>query len=88
MAVEVRDAPAIVMPDTYGLPVYRVTKIIKQRVGDELHMLCGAEMFGQTQWSHICTMKLTDVLVEAQECEQIAMGVPAADANVRRADRH
>jgi hypothetical protein len=58
--------------DTYGLPVYKTTKIIKERVGDEIHMLCGHEMFGRIMWTHIAIMSTTDVLTESRECQEIA----------------
>lgn len=70
MGLPVRDR---VFPDTYGLPVYRVTKIIKERCGDEIRFLCGSELFGQIQWTHICVMKAADVIVEARESEAIAI---------------
>lgn len=65
--------PAVAMPDTYGLPVYTVTKIIKQRIGDEIHMLCGAELFGQTQWTFIAIMKAEHVIIEATEARDMAL---------------
>lgn len=58
--------------DTYGLPVYKTTKIIKERVGDEIHMLCGHDMFGHTIWTHIAIMSASDVITEARECQEIA----------------
>lgn len=62
-----------VAPDTYGLPEYRVTKIVKERVGDEIRLLCGAERFGQIQWSYICVVKASDLLLMARECERMAL---------------
>lgn len=61
------------VPDTFGLQVFGVNKIIKQRVGDEMHFLCGVETFGQTHWHFIITMKATDVLVEATESREMAL---------------
>ena len=61
------------MPDTYGLPQHRVTTIIKQRVGDEIHFLCGNESFGQTHYHFIMIMKATDVLREAQITQALVM---------------
>lgn len=67
--------PAIAMPDTYGLPIYKITKVIKQRVGDDIHMLCGAEVFGQTQWLYIVTMSAADLIREASDALDLACGV-------------
>lgn len=64
----------VVMPDTYGLPIYKVTKVIKQKVGDDVHMLCGAEIFGQTQWLYIVTMSAADLLREASDAMDVAYG--------------
>lgn len=58
--------------DTYGLPVYKTTKIIKERVGDEIHMLCGHELFGRMVWTHIAIMAAADVLIESRECQELA----------------
>lgn len=77
--------PAVVMPDTYGLPVYKINKIIKQRVGDEMHFLCGEVVFGQTIWHYIATMKVNDVIEEAQECVAIACGANPSIINARHA---
>lgn len=59
--------------DIYGLPVYKITKIIKERIGDEVHMICGHEMFGQTIWTHVAIILASDLIVEADACQQIAM---------------
>jgi hypothetical protein len=60
------------MPDTYGLPVYKTTKTIEERVGDEVHILCGYEMFGQTIWTHIAIMTARDLAEASNKCHQIA----------------
>lgn len=48
-------------PDIFGLPVYRVSKTIKCRCGDELHILKGFEMFGQVHWSHVEIWKVSEL---------------------------
>jgi hypothetical protein len=58
--------------DTYGLPVYKATKVMRERVGDEIRMLIGHEMFGRTVWTHILIMSAADVLIESQKCQEIA----------------
>jgi hypothetical protein len=39
--------------DTYGLPIYKVNKVVRERVGDEMRILLGHEMFGHTVWTHV-----------------------------------
>jgi hypothetical protein len=58
--------------DTYGLPIYKVTKTIEERVGDEVRIVCGYEMFGQTVWTHIVIMTPDDLAESADRCQQIA----------------
>lgn len=58
--------------DTFGLPVYKVTKIARERVGDEMRILMGHEMFGQTVWTHVIIMSATDVMIESQKCQEVA----------------
>ncbi len=70
MGMEMRDHN---VPDTFGLPEFRVTKIIKQRVGDEIHFLMGNESFGQTHWHFIMVMKADDVMRESQITQQIIL---------------
>jgi hypothetical protein len=60
------------MPDTFGLPVYKITKTIEERVGNEVRILCGYEMFGQTVWSHIVIMEAADLAESAGKCHSIA----------------
>lgn len=60
-------------PDIYGLPVYRVTKLHTERIGDEIHIIHGHEMFGQTFWTHVEIWLASDMIVEAELCSQIAM---------------
>ena len=71
MGMEMRDHPAI--PDTFGLPIHTVTTIIKQRVGDDIHFLCGHESFGQVHWLYIMVMKASDVLREAQITQTLVL---------------
>jgi hypothetical protein len=61
------------IPDTFGLPVYKITKTIEERVGDEVRILCGHEMFGQTVWTHIVIMEATDLAASSSRCQQISM---------------
>jgi hypothetical protein len=60
------------MPDTFGLPVYKITKTIEERVGNEVRILCGYEMFGQTVWSHIVIMDARDLAESSGKCHTIA----------------
>lgn len=62
----------ITMPDIYSLPIYRVDKTVMQRVGDEIHILCGSVLFGQTQWSHISVIKIDAAIVESTKCRELA----------------
>lgn len=73
------------VPDTFGLQVFSVNKIIKQCVGDEMHFLCGVESFGQMHWHFIITMKATDVLVEATESREMALQAVAESHGAARA---
>lgn len=75
-------------PDTQGIREYRVNKIIKQRVGDEIHFLCGSESFGQTHWHVIITMKATDVVVEATESRNMAIDAIAETTVKMAGARH
>jgi hypothetical protein len=68
------------IPDTYGLPIYKVTKTIEERVGNEVRILCGYEMFGQTIWTHIVIMTPDDLAASADRCHQIAT-VPVLPAS-------
>jgi hypothetical protein len=61
-----------VMPDTFGLPVYKITKTIEERVGNEVRILCGYEMFGQTVWSHIVIMDAGDLAESSSKCHNIS----------------
>lgn len=61
------------LPDTCGLPQYKVTKIIRQTVGDEIHFLIGNESFGQVHWHCIISMKAEAALLESRECEALAL---------------
>jgi hypothetical protein len=58
--------------DTYGLPVYKITKTVEERVGDEIRILCGYEMFGQTTWTHINILSARDLAECAGRCHEIA----------------
>lgn len=60
------------MPDTFGLPVYKITKTIEERVGDEVRILCGYEMFGQTVWAYIAILSARDLADCAGRCHEIA----------------
>lgn len=60
--------------DTFGLPVYKATKVMRERVGDEIRMLIGHEMFGRTVWTHILIMSAADVLIESKKGQEVAMG--------------
>lgn len=62
------------MPNTEGLPVYEITKIIKQRVGSKIHFLCGNEAFGRVHWFYIATMDAGDVIEHSRESERLALG--------------
>jgi hypothetical protein len=64
------------IPDTFGLPVYKITKTIEERVGDEVRILCGYEMFGQTVWTHIVLMEAMDLAVSSNKCHQISTRTP------------
>jgi hypothetical protein len=66
------------MPDVYGLPIYRVNRTIMRRVGNELHILCGSELFGQVSWTHIEVLKIETVLVEAKRAQDLASSPAAA----------
>jgi hypothetical protein len=68
---------AVAMPDTYGLPVYRIDRTVKQRVGDEIQILCGSEMFGQTQWNCILVIRADVAVTQSMETIDIAMTVRA-----------
>lgn len=59
--------------DTYGLPVYKVNKVVRERVGDEMRILMGYEMFGRTVWTHVLIMSASDVLIESQKCQEVAL---------------
>lgn len=67
-----RESAPSTVPDVYGLPVFRTTKIVKERIGDEIRMLCGFEVFGQVHWTHISIMKAADLVVESTECRLMA----------------
>lgn len=54
------EMPAVI--DTYGLPDYRVTTIAVEACGADIRILAGDERFGQTSWSHICTIPATALL--------------------------
>lgn len=60
-------------PDTFGLPIYRTTKLFQERVGDEIHIIHGHEIFGQVVWTHIEIWKVSDLIIEADLCQQVAM---------------
>lgn len=62
----------ITMPDIYSLPIYRVDKTVMQRVGDEIHILCGHTLFGQMQWTHIEIIKIDAAIVESTKCRELA----------------
>ena len=61
-----------VIPDAYGLPQYRVTKIFRERVGDEIRFLCCIVLFGQVQAECVIFMEAADVLVESMESQMLA----------------
>jgi hypothetical protein len=60
------------IPDIYGLPVYRANRCIKKRVGDEIHMLVGQDVFGQIIWSHVEIWNAGDALPHFQEINDMA----------------
>jgi hypothetical protein len=66
-------------PDLYGLPVYRVSRSIKQRVGDEIHLIKGYEMFGQMHWSHVEIWKVSELLASAAEINAETASPPVRD---------
>jgi hypothetical protein len=59
--------------DIFGLPVFKVTKTIEERIGDEIHILHGYEMFGQMCWTHIEIMLVEDLISASIRCRNIAM---------------
>lgn len=67
MGMEIRDK-LVSTPDIFGLPIYRPTKFIKERVGDEVRLLCGVEAFGQISWTHVTILKPEDMQCIAQDC--------------------
>lgn len=58
--------------DTYGLPIYKVNKVVRERVGDEMRILLGHEMFGHTVWTHVLIMDAADVAIESRKCQEVA----------------
>lgn len=59
--------------DLTGLQVFKITKMKKERIGDEVRLICGHEILGQTIWTHIAIFSAADLASEANQCVQIAM---------------
>ncbi len=77
----------VAMPDVFGLPVYKVNRFVRRRVGDEIQILCGQELFGQVIWSHVSIMKAADCLIATREAAEIAIDA-LNDPEGLRAERH
>lgn len=72
-------------PDIYGLPIFRVSRTIKQRHGDELHILKGFEVFGQVQWSHVEIWKISELAAGIADLQAAMVGPPLNGVLLRKA---
>lgn len=59
--------------DIFGLPVYRPTTIKRERVGDEIHLIYGTELFDQVVWTHIVIISAEAAIIHADKCLQLAL---------------
>ncbi len=70
---------AIELPVIHGLPVHRVSLSIARRVGDEVHIAKGENLFGVIHWTHVEIWKINDIIRAANAAYEIAhqaMGDP------------
>lgn len=61
------------LPDIFNLPVYKVTKTIEERVGDQIHVLHGYQSFGQTIWTHMEVWDAADLIQTASRCTEVSL---------------
>lgn len=74
MGIEGWETPEAVV-DTYGLPDYRVTKLLGEIEADghDIRLICGQTRFKQLTWLYTVTLSPEDLLIFSRYCERLAL---------------
>jgi hypothetical protein len=61
--------------DTYGLPDYKVTKLLGEidQDGHDIRLICGHTRFRQLTWLYTVTLSPEDLLAFSRYCERLAL---------------
>ena len=72
--MELRETPEAIV-DTYGLPDYRVTKLLGEIEADghDIRLICGQTRFKQLNWLYTVTLSPEDLLIFSRYCESLAL---------------
>jgi hypothetical protein len=74
MGMEVQENTEAVV-DTYGLPDYKVTKLLGEidPDGHDIRLICGQTRFRQLTWLYTVTLSPEDLLTFSRYCERLAL---------------
>lgn len=72
--MDVRETPEAIV-DTYGLPDYKVTKLLGEidPDGHDIRLICGNTRFRQLTWLYTVTLSPEDLLMFSRYCENLAL---------------
>lgn len=61
------------MPDTMGLPEYRVTEVYTEIDGNDVRMAFGTKRFGHVEWLYTVVVDPWKLLEFCRHCETVAI---------------